>query len=140
MSQYLLRRLLTAVPTLLVISFIIFALLDLAPGDPTGNLPMTLSMETRMAIRASLGLDDPFLVKYVKWLRQFFVYEPIALFENATGIDVPGEQSRVRVLSWQTRSPVFDLIAQRLPQTLWVVGLAYLIGVVIAIPVGVLSA
>ncbi len=140
MGQYLLRRVLTAIPTLLVISFIIFALLDLAPGDPTGNLPMTLSMETRMAIRASLGLDDPFLVKYVKWLRQFFVYEPIALFENATGIDVPGEQSRVRVLSWQTRSPVFDLIAQRLPQTLWVVGLAYLIGVVIAIPVGVLSA
>src|SRR5690606_23198251 len=120
MSQYLLRRLLTAIPTLLVISFIIFALLDLAPGDPTGNLPMTLSMETRLAIRASLGLDDPFLVKYAKWLRQFFYYEPAAMIENATGWDLPGDGHRARILSWQTRSPVFDLIAQRLPQTLWV--------------------
>ncbi len=140
MTQYLIRRLLTAIPTLLVISFIIFALLDLAPGDPTGNLPMTLSIETRMNIRASLGLDDPFLVKYFKWLRQFFYYEPIALFENATGIDVPGDANRTRILSWTTRSPVYDLIVQRLPQTLWVVGLAYLFGVIIAIPVGVLSA
>lgn len=140
MSQYLLRRLLTAVPTLLVISFIIFALLDLAPGDPTGNLPMTLSMETRLAIRASLGLDDPFLVKYAKWLRQFFFYEPHALIESVTGIDLPGDYSANRILSWQTRSPVSDLIAQRLPQTLWVVGLAYLFGVLIAVPVGVISA
>ncbi len=139
MGRYLVRRLLSAIPTLLVISFIIFALLDLAPGDPTGNLPMTLSMESRMAIRASLGLDDPFLVKYGKWLRQFFYYEPHALIES-TGIDLPGDYGRNRILSWQTRSPVFDLIFQRIPQTLWVVGLAYLFGVLIAIPVGVLSA
>lgn len=139
MTQYLIRRLLMAIPTLLAISFIIFAVLDLAPGDPTGDLPMTLSMETRMAIRASLGLDDPFVVKYGKWLRQFFVYEPLALIENATGWDLGG-QNRTRILSWQSRAPVYDLIVQRMPQTLWVVGLAYLFGVLIAIPVGVLSA
>ncbi len=63
------RRLLLAIPTLLVISFIIFAILDLAPGDPTSNLPMTLSAETRQAIRGSLGLDDPFAVKYVTTYR-----------------------------------------------------------------------
>ncbi|MBX3142930.1 MAG: ABC transporter permease [Trueperaceae bacterium] len=131
---------LTAVPTLLVISFVIFAVLDLAPGDPTSDMPLTIPPEVRMAIRSSLGLDDPFLVKYVKWLRQFFVYEPIALIEQWTGISVPGFEGRSRVVSWQTRSPVYDLIMQRLPQTLWVVGLAYVFSVMIAIPVGVLQA
>jgi peptide/nickel transport system permease protein len=140
MGRYLARRLLDAVPTLLVISFIIFAVLDLAPGDPTGNLPLTIPAEVREQVRRSLGVDDPFLVKYVKWARQFFVYEPLALIERSTGLQFPGAESRVRILSWQTRSPVTDLIVQRLPQTLWVVGLAYLIGIVIAVPVGVISA
>src|SRR5690606_24357607 len=140
MTQFLARRLLMAIPTLLVISFIIFAVLDLAPGDPTGNLPMTLSQETRQAIRDSLGLDDPFVVKYAKWLRQFFVIEPAIMLKSATGIDLLDGAEPVRILSWTTRSPVFDLMWQRLPQTLWVVGLAYLFGVLIAVPVGVFSA
>ena len=42
--------------------------------------------------------------------------------------------------SWATRSPVVDLIIERLPQTLWVVGLSYLIGILIAIPIGIISA
>lgn len=140
MTQFLVRRIVVAIPTLLVISFIIFAVLDLAPGDPTSNLPLTISAETRASIRASLGLDDPFVLKYLKWLRQFMVYEPMALFQNATGIDLTPGFDPPRILSWQTRSPVYDLIAQRLPQTLWVVGLAYLFGVLLAVPVGVYSA
>ncbi|CAN5765090.1 ABC transporter permease [soil metagenome] len=140
MARFLVRRLLVAIPTLIAISFIIFAVLDLAPGDPTGNLPLTIPAEVREQVRRSLGVDDPFLIKYAKWARQFFVYEPISLFENATGITFPGQEGRLRILSWQTRSPVSDLIVQRLPQTLWVVGLAYLLGIVIAIPVGVYSA
>jgi peptide/nickel transport system permease protein len=140
MLRFLARRLLVAIPTLLAISFIIFAVLDLAPGDPTGNLPLTIPAEVREQVRRSLGADDPFLIKYAKWARQFFVYEPISLFENATGLVLPGKEDRLRILSWQTRSPVSDLIVQRLPQTLWVVGLAYLLGIVIAIPVGVYSA
>src|SRR5690606_1133440 len=47
---------------------------------------------------------------------------------------------RVRVISWATRSPVVDLIAERLPQTLWVVGLAYVLGILIALPIGILAA
>ena len=57
MINYIIRRLLLAIPTLLVISFIIFAILDLAPNDPTGNLPMTVPPEVREKIRVSLGLD-----------------------------------------------------------------------------------
>lgn len=139
MGRYIIRRFLLAVPTLLAISFIIFAVLDLAPGDPTGNLPLTIPPEVRQQVREALGADDPFVVKYLKWVRQFFVFEPLSQLRAATGIDLVPEGA-VRILSWQTRSPVSDLIFQRMPQTLWVVGLAYLLGVLIAIPVGVLSA
>lgn len=139
MGRYLIRRLLLAIPTLLAISFIIFAVLDLAPGDPTGNLPLTIPPEVRQQVRQALGADDPFLVKYAKWVRQFVVYEPLSQLKASTGIDLVPEGA-VRILSWQTRSPVSDLIWQRMPQTLWVVGLAYLLGVLIAVPVGVLSA
>ena len=48
MLNYTIRRLLFAIPTLLVISFIIFLILDLAPGDPTGQLPMTVPPEVRV--------------------------------------------------------------------------------------------
>ena len=51
MFTYTIRRLLFAIPTLLVISFIIFALLDLAPNDPTGQLPLTIPPEVREKIR-----------------------------------------------------------------------------------------
>jgi peptide/nickel transport system permease protein len=139
MLTYTLRRLLFAIPTLLVISFIIFALLDLSPGDPTANLPMTIPPEVREKIRESLGLGQPFHIRYLLWMQQFFINEPLNLLEKWTGWTI-GDGDRLRVISWQTRSPVVDLIVQRLPQTLWVVGLAYLVGVLIAIPLGVISA
>ena len=67
MGAYIIRRLLTAIPTLLVISFVIFAILDLAPGDPTGNLPLTIKPEVREAIREALGYNKPFHIRYFKW-------------------------------------------------------------------------
>jgi peptide/nickel transport system permease protein len=139
MFHYTLRRLLFAIPTLLIISFIIFALLDLSPGDPTANLPLTIPAEVRDQIKVSLGLDQPFHIRYLKWLEQFFVNEPLNLIEKMTGLTF-GDGERLRVISWQTRSPVVDLIIERLPQTLWVVGLAYVVGILIAVPIGVISA
>ena len=139
MLAYTVRRLLVAIPVLLVISFVIFSLLTLAPNDPLGDLPLTIPPDVRANMRAALGLDQPFLIRFLLWLRQFFVNEPLNLLQAMTGLDL-GDAHRTRVLSWATRSPVVDLIAQRLPQTLWVVGLAYLFGVLLAIPIGVLSA
>ncbi|NKN39379.1 ABC transporter permease [Agrobacterium sp. a22-2] len=139
MFTYTLRRLLFAIPTLLIISFIIFALLDLAPNDPLGELPLTIPPEVREQMRAALGLDQPFFIRFLKWLQQFFINEPLNIFEELTGLTI-GTGERMRVLSWATRSPVVDLIVQRLPQTLWVVGLSYLFGVMLAIPIGVISA
>ncbi|MBZ0298649.1 MAG: ABC transporter permease [Anaerolineae bacterium] len=140
MIQYLIRRVLTLVPTLLLISFVIFAVLDLSPSDPVGNLPLTIPPEIREQIRESLGANDPFLIKYVKWLQQFLIAEPLNFIEKMTGATFPGSEDRLRIVSWQTRSPIIDLVAERIPQTLWVVGTAYIIAILIAVPVGVLSA
>jgi peptide/nickel transport system permease protein len=124
----------------LIISFVIFAILDLAPNDPTGNLPMTIPPEVRAQIRESLGLGQPMHIRYVKWLRQFFVNEPLNMIEQIVDTEIGDSANRLRVRSWATRSPVVDLILERLPQTLWVIGLAYLLSIVIAIPIGVISA
>ncbi len=63
MLNYTIRRLMFTIPTLLFISFVIFLILDMAPNDPTGNLPMTIPPEVREKIRISLGLDAPMYVR-----------------------------------------------------------------------------
>ncbi len=140
MLNYTIRRLMFTVPVLLFISFIIFLLLDMAPNDPTGNLPLTIPPEVREKIRESLGLGQPMPVRYLKWCIQFFINEPLNIIDQWFGICTWGCEDRLRVTSWATRSPVVDLIVQRLPQTLWVVGMSYVVGIIIAIPIGVISA
>jgi peptide/nickel transport system permease protein len=140
MGKYVIRRLLTAIPTLLVISFVVFAILDLAPNDPTGNLPMTIPPEVRQKIRESLGFDQPFHIRYVKWMNQFFINEPLNIIEEIFDVRIGNSEERLRVRSWATRSPVIDLVIERTPQTLWVVGLSYLLSIIVSIPIGVVSA
>ena len=89
MINYIIRRLLLAIPTLLVISFIIFAILDLAPNDPTGNLPMTVPPEVREKIRVSLGLDQPMHIRFGMWLNQFIVNEPLNIPVSYTHLTLP---------------------------------------------------
>ncbi len=138
MFIFTLRRLLTAIPTLLLISLVIFLLLELAPGDPMANQPLTIPPDVREKMREALGLGEPVHVRYWKWLVQFVWVEPLYLFDSAFGTSfAEGEQ---RIVSWQFRSPVFDTIWQRMPQTLWVVGMAYVVGVLIALPIGIISA
>lgn len=140
MLNYTAKRLLYAIPTLLIISFIIFALLDLAPSDPTSDLPLSFSAEAREKIRIALGMDQNFVVRYFMWLKQFFIAEPLNFLEKTTGLVVGDSAGRMRILSWSTRGPVVDLIVERLPQTLTVVGLSYVIATMLAIPIGVISA
>ncbi len=122
MTQYILRRLLIAIPTLFVISFVIFGILALAPGDPLAQFALNpaIPQSTRENIRRRFGLDQPWPVRYYKWLTNV-----------ATGD---------WGFSFSTKGPVIDLVKQRLPQTLQVVGLAYLIAVMLAIPIGIISA
>ncbi len=139
MLNYTLRRLILTIPTLLFISFIIFIIVKLSPSDPTGGLPLTIPPEVREQIREALGVNKPLMVQYFLWLKQFFWLEPRLYLEGAFGWDL-GTEGETRLISYATRSPVMDLIWQRMPQTLWVVGTAYVVGVLIAIPIGVISA
>ncbi len=188
MLTYTIRRLVLAIPTLLFISLAIFLLLELAPGDPMANQPLTIPEEVRQKMREALGLGQPWYIRYYKWLIQFFWIEPQVLIdymtthsgllgwlpdtrlawewqsisaadfvneerfqlrldelraagdlrETATGFEA--FQEKQRVLSWQTRSPVMDIVVQRIPQTLWVVGVAYIVAILIALPIGIYSA
>jgi peptide/nickel transport system permease protein len=122
MTQYLIKRLLIAIPTLIAISLILFTILALAPGDPLGEFASNPSIteEVRENIRKTLGLDQPIYIRYFKW---FFAF-------------TKGDLG----YSFTSRSPVLDLIIQRLPTTLWVVGTAYIFSVLIAFPLGIISA
>ena len=101
---------------------------------------MTVPPEVREKIRQSLGLDQPMHIRFGMWLHQFFVNEPLNALDKVFGIKIGDAEDRTRVISWATRSPVVDLIIERTPQTLWVVGLSYLFGILIAIPIGIISA
>jgi peptide/nickel transport system permease protein len=122
MHQYLIKRIFTAIPTLIAISIVIFAVLALAPGDPMAEFANNPSIteEVRENIRKSLGLDQPIYIRYFKWFWAF----------------IRGDLG----YSFTSRTPVLELILQRLPTTLVVVGLAYILSIIIAFPLGVLSA
>jgi peptide/nickel transport system permease protein len=122
MTAYIIRRLLTAVPTLILISMVIFGILALAPGDPLGQFAANPEVppEVRQNILHQMGLDEPIPIRYVKWAASW----------------VTGNWG----YSFASRTPVTGLLMQRLPTDLWVIGAAYLAAVLIAVPVGVLSA
>ncbi|MGY8704695.1 ABC transporter permease [Bradyrhizobium sp. 18BD] len=122
MSQYVLRRLLIAIPSLLGISAVLFFVLALAPGDPFSELATNPNVppEVQAALRAKFGLDDPIYLRYLHWLA--------AMAHGDWGF------------SFVSRMDVDKLILQRLPATLYVIGSAQVLALLIAIPVGVYAA
>jgi len=138
MLTFTIRRLILSVPTLLFISLVIFLLLELAPGDPMAQVPLTVPPEVKEKMREALGLGQPMHIRFWKWLVQFFWIEPQVLIDHMFGTAY--SVGDLRVISWQTRSPVMDTVVQRIPQTLWVVGTAYIVGILIALPIGIYSA
>ena len=138
MLTYTIRRLVLSIPTLLFISLVIFLLLELAPGDPMAQVPLTVPPEVKERMREALGLGEPTHIRFGKWMWQFFVVEPMILTDHLLGTALAEGQQRV--LSWQFRSPVMDVIVQRMPQTLWVVAMSYVVGILIALPIGIYSA
>ena len=138
MLTYTIRRLVLSIPTLLFISLVIFLLLELAPGDPMAQVPLTVPPEVKERMREALGLGEPTHIRFGKWMWQFFVVEPMIFTDHLLGTALAEGQQRV--LSWQFRSPVMDVIVQRMPQTLWVVAMSYVVGILIALPIGIYSA
>jgi peptide/nickel transport system permease protein len=120
--QYIIRRLLIAIPSLLGISVILFTVLAMAPGDPFEELATNPAIppEVRQALRAKFGLDDPVWQRYLHWLS--------AMVQGDWGF------------SFQSRMDVDKLILQRLPVTLIVIGASQILAISVAIPVGVLAA
>jgi len=122
MTQYLIRRLLIAIPSIFGISIVLFTVLALAPGDPFEELATNPAVppDVRAALRQSLGLDDPVHVRYIAWLT--------SMLRGDWGY------------SFVSRIPVDQLIVQRIPTTLYVIGLSQLVALAIALPVGVYAA
>ena len=121
MAVYLVRRLAAAVMILLGVSFITFFLLYVLPADPVRQIAgRSATAETVENIRAELGLDQPFLVQYGRYL----------------GGLVQGDLGR----SYLQRTEVSELIASRLPYTLQLMGASILISIAIGVPLGIYSA
>lgn len=138
MRRYIARRLLISVPTLLVISAVVFLVVDLAPGSPASQIPQTIPAEVRARIIEQMGVNEPALWRYLLWLRQVFMIEPLAALDATFGTAMA--EGQARITSWQSRGPVMEVIAERLPQTLAVVGGGYLLGAVLALPIGIVAA
>ena len=121
MAGYLARRLLIAVPSLLGISLILFAILAMAPGDPFTEMATNPNVppEVREALRESFGLNDPIMVRYLRWLA--------AMASGDWGF------------SFASRMDVDDLILQRVPTTLFIVGSSQVLALAIALPVGIFA-
>ncbi|OYW99447.1 MAG: peptide ABC transporter, partial [Rhizobiales bacterium 32-66-8] len=122
MWNWLLKRLGQVLPTLVILSFIIFGLQQLMPGDPAVILageergdPQVLAQ-----IRAELRLDQPIWAQYFYWI----------------GNVLQGDFG----FSWRIRMPVSDLILEKLPVTAQLASMAFLIALVIGVPLGILSA
>lgn len=121
MFKYVVRRVLVAIPLILGISFLVFGLMHLAPGDPVRMLAgREAPPEIIEAIRQEWGFDKPFIVQYFMWL----------------GKVLRGDMGRSII----SQLPVAYLIKARLPYTLKLNFWATLLGLGIAFPLGVLAA
>lgn len=122
MTRYIIRRIVQAVPLLLLISFTVFMLMQLIPGGPLAayeNNP-DISAEDLMRLRHELGLDVPKHIQYINWL----------------GNVVRGDWGTSQI----TRRPALTEIAEKLPNTVYLSMTAFLIGLIVAIPIGIISA
>jgi len=107
--------------TLLVVSFVILLVLEAVPGDPAEIiLGMSATPETLAALRGQLGLDQPFVARYLHWI--------LGILQGDLGN------------SYTYSTPVAELIAERLTVTLPLTGLAILLSVTISLPLGVMAA
>ncbi|MBI3732641.1 MAG: ABC transporter permease [Chloroflexi bacterium] len=124
MTKYLIRRLIQSVPIFFLITIIVFSLINFAPGGPTGDLALfdpNIKPEDIARIRASMGLDKSVPERYLIFVG--------GLLHGDLGTSLI-----------QRGVKVSDMIAERLPKTLLLTGTALLMALLIAVPLGVLSA
>jgi peptide/nickel transport system permease protein len=121
MKEYIIRRLVLLVPTVLGVSILVFLMMHFIPGDPVSLLLGDYYTEaTAKAIRAQYGLDKPLYIQYVLWLSRLFV----------------GDWGQSIIAN----RPIFDDLVQRIPVTLELIALSMSFALLIAIPAGVIAA
>jgi peptide/nickel transport system permease protein len=121
-GQYILRRILISIPVLIVITFLIYVLIDLAPGDPMDffvNPELGVTEENLVNLRARFGLDQPLPVRYLNWLGQTLQGDLGYRFKNG--------------------DPVSEVLVQRLQNTLLLMSAALLMGWVLGVSSGVFA-
>jgi len=121
MHKYFLKRIVLLIPVLLAVSFVIFALMAMAPGDPgSAILGASAPPEAIQEFNESVGFYDPFFVRYADFLKDLIHLD----FGD----------------SYVSKAPVMDEIAKRLPTTIQVATYSMLVAVLVGVPLGVLSA
>lgn len=144
MGQYVIRRLLQAIPLLLLVSILLFILVNIAPGGPLAGRGQTKHIRPEKAeiLKRQYGLDKPLAVRYVFWL----------IGNDWTKVDNDGDgvaesygQSKGILrgdfgTSYRTRRPVLETIGDYLPNTIYLMTITLIIVALLAIPVGVISA
>ena len=122
MFRYILKRLAWLIPVILMVAIVIFTILYFVPGDPTSQmLGSNATQAQQEALRAELGLDDPYLVQLGRFLKETFIDFDLGI-------------------SYQYKISVSEELAMRLPITAKFAGLTFLLMTVIGIPLGVTAA
>ena len=121
MTRYIIKRILWMIPIILAVSLLVVLLLDLTPGDPARQLLGNFATEEEIAVlREEMGLNDPILVRYFRFL----------------GGVLKGDLGT----SYFTKKPVFQDILQRFPYTVLLVVISMILAMIIGIPIGVYAA
>lgn len=122
MFNYALRRVLQSIPILFILSVLLFTLVRAAPGGPlaTAYRNPNVTKEQIEILKKQLGLDQPLPIQYARWL----------------GDMLRGEMGD----SIKFRRPVSEMIAERIPNTLILIGVSFIVTLLIALPVGIISA
>lgn len=122
MTQYIIRRILQAIPLLIVISVLVFGLISLAPGGVMSGFEENpnLTAQDLARLEEQLGLNKPWHERYLEW----------------AGLLIQGDWGH----SMATKRPVLDEIGERLPNTLQLMSVAFVCTLLIALPIGVISA
>jgi peptide/nickel transport system permease protein len=121
MISFIIRRILGAIPLLLFISVVTYAMMALAPGGPAavlGPRGQGLSPEAVAQINAAYGLDKPWYIQYFFWLKQLLLHGSLGT-------------------SYVDNRPVIEKVFEKLPVTIEMVGLALLLTLIIALPIGI---
>jgi peptide/nickel transport system permease protein len=121
MKRYLLSRLLQIIPVIVLVSFAVFSMTLLVPGDPTITVLGEMStVEQRAALRESMGLDLPIPVQYGNWLHR----------------TLSGDLGR----ALRSQEPVIEMLRQRVPLTLQLTLMSIALAILIGVPCGILAA